>query len=195
MQQGTAEELYSQLTKEVPKRHLQLIQLTPVSSVPHVPMSLGLIYTFTWQVQCADLLKIVENLPGRDIKARNDRACLTTYLQAAVKKPASFGDSLAEFEMRLRAALNQGTVVRVTTNSVAHDLLLTTLAQPTIKQLKSKNFRLSKRGVGASSASTASGSHSLGAGPELSRRAAAIYNVDREHWQELRSWRRVSGGC
>lgn len=54
----------------------------------------------------------MEILPGSDSKARDGRTRLKKYLLAAVEKPAYFGDSLAEFERHLRAALKEGIVVR-----------------------------------------------------------------------------------
>ena len=65
-------------------------------------------------MQCRDLLKLVGELPSNDIdeQARRLRSALATYLRAALKKPAYFGDSVEEFERPLRTAVQAGTVVR-----------------------------------------------------------------------------------
>jgi hypothetical protein len=63
--------------------------------------------------------------------------------------------------------------------------LLTTNAQPTLSDLRSKEPRCVNLGLDAP---TTSQSHSLGPGPELGRRAARFYNIDRAHWQALRTW-------
>lgn len=66
--------------------------------------------------------------------------------------------------------------------------LVDNLAQPTPAELTSKDPHFVNMGTGDSSASAAPGTHSLGPGPALGRRAARIYSVDPEHWEASRTW-------
>lgn len=64
-------------------------------------------------------------------------------------------------------------------------MLLTPHAQPTVRELKSKEPRCVNLG---GDAATTSQRHSLGPGPALGRRTARVYNIGRDRWQASRTW-------